>query len=181
MFETRNRLFWAAIAVLGSIGLGGCSATSDGEDFPPPATEDFKALFNLATGAIPHPTDLFFAGSTDGTLNLPVIAYRPPAIRDSLNTLDGWSTTAPMSTGFSSAIEPSTLSGTTVKLIEMYFSNTTKGPAAWRGPSLVSVLRAPRARPAAASARHRSWPGPALGCPGRAPPSGRGQRHAAAR
>ena len=44
---------------------------------PPPPTEDFKALFNLATGAIPHPTDLFFAGSTDGTLNLPVIAYRP--------------------------------------------------------------------------------------------------------
>src|SRR3954447_15219918 len=129
MFESRNRLFWPAIAVLGSIALGGCSASSDGPASPPPPSEDFKALFNLATGAIPHPTDLFFAGSTDGTLNLPVIAYRPASIRDGLNTLDGWSTTAPMSTGFSSPIQASTLSASTVKLIEMYFSNTTKGPA----------------------------------------------------
>ena len=34
-----------------------------------------------------------------------------------------------MSTGFSAPIQGSTLSATTVKLIEMYFSNTTKGPA----------------------------------------------------
>src|SRR5215213_7218716 len=122
MFESRNRLFWPAIAVLGSIALGGCSASSDGPASPAPATEDFKALFNLASGAIPHPTDLFFAGSTDGTLNLPAIAYRPASIRDSLNTLDGWSTTAPMSTGFSMPIQARTVSAAAVKVVEMYFS-----------------------------------------------------------
>ena len=87
MFETRNRLLWAAIAALGSLALGGCSASRDGEESPAPPSEDFKALFNLATGAIPHPIDLFFAGSNDGTLNLPAIAYRPPAMRDALNAL----------------------------------------------------------------------------------------------
>ena len=69
---------------------------------------DFKALFNLSTGAIPHPIDLFFAGSTDGTLNLPAIAYRPAAMRDALNTLDGWSTSATLSTGFSTPLQGST-------------------------------------------------------------------------
>ena len=143
MFESRNRLFGPALVVLAGIALGGCSPTQDGDPSPPPPTEDFKALFNPTTGALPHPTDLFFSGSTDGTLNLPTIAFRPASMQAALNALDGWSTSATMSTGFSMPIQPGTLSATSVRVVEMYFSNTTKAPAqgAELPPGVTSPVR----------------------------------------
>jgi hypothetical protein len=143
MFESRNRLFGPALVVLAGIALGGCSPTQDGDPSPPPPTDEFKALFNPTTGALPHPTDLFFSGSTDGTLNLPTIAFRPAAMQSALNALDGWSTSATMSTGFSMPIQAGTLSATSVRVVEMYFSNTTKAPAqgAELPPGVTSPVR----------------------------------------
>jgi dienelactone hydrolase len=130
MSVSMNRLSAAAVAaVLIVSGLSGCEATKDGDPFPPPPTDVFKAEFNTTSGALPYPIDLFFSGSTDGTINLPTIAFRPASNQAALNALDGWSTTAPITASFSMPVNGSTLSATTVRVVEMYLSNTTKGPA----------------------------------------------------
>ena len=146
MFESRIRL-WAATlaAAVAGMGLGGCEATKDGDPSPPPPTEVFKAEFNTTSGALPYPTDLFFSGSTDGTLEPPAsIAWRPASNRAALSALDGWSTTAPISTRFSMPLNASTLSGTTVRVVELYLSNTTKAPA--QGAELPSGVASPVSR-----------------------------------
>ena len=110
MFESRNRLVKPALAAaLATIALGGCSATKDGESYPLPATEVFKADFSTTSGSLPYPTDLFFSGSTDGTLNVPATIPWRANNREALNALDGWSTTAPITTRFSTAIDPGSL------------------------------------------------------------------------
>ena len=84
----------AALLVCG-FALAGCSG-SDGNlgDTDP------------TSGLLPFPIDLYFAGSTDGTLDLPVeIAALTPHFA-ALNALDGWSTTADITVRFSRAIDP---------------------------------------------------------------------------
>jgi hypothetical protein len=130
MFESRNRPSTTALAAaLVAVALAGCSASKDGDPLPPPASQVFKAEFSTTTGRLPYPTDLFFAGSTDGTLNLPTIAFRPAANQAALNSQDGWSTSAPITASFSSPVNESSLTPTSVVVVEMYLSNTTKGPA----------------------------------------------------
>lgn len=150
MFESRIRLWAAAFAVAAAgMGLGGCEATKDGDPFPPPPTTVFKAEFNTTSGALPYPTDLFFNGSTDGTLEPPAtIAWRPASNRLALSALDGWSTTAPISTRFSMPLNASSLSGTTVRVVELYLSNTTKAPA--QGAELPPGVTSPVSRVLAA-------------------------------
>src|ERR1700756_1797790 len=64
-----------------------------GGSTPPPQAGAATAFFNPATGQLPYPTDLYFAGSTDGTLNIqPAHALWPN--QASLNQPDGYSTTA---------------------------------------------------------------------------------------
>ena len=72
MFETRNRLFWPAMASLAAFGVAGCHPSSDGgTESPPPASEAAIARFNPATGILPYPIDLFFSPTpgvpSDGT------------------------------------------------------------------------------------------------------------------
>lgn len=146
MFESRSRLLVPAVlATLSGLALGGCEVSKDGDPFPAAPTETFKADFNSTTGALPYPIDLFFSGSTDGTLNLPIISFRPAAMRDALNSQDGWSTTAPISATFSMPIKASSLTAGSVRVIEMYLSNTTKGPA--QGAELPSGVTSPVIRP----------------------------------
>jgi dienelactone hydrolase len=146
MFESRRRLLVPAVlATLSGLALGGCEASKDGDPFPPAPTETFKADFNTTTGALPYPIDLFFSGSTDGTLNLPIISFRPAAMRDALNSQDGWSTTAPISATFSMPLKASSLTAGSVRVVEMYLSNTTKGPA--QGAELPPGVTSPVIRP----------------------------------
>ena len=89
MFESRTWLRACALAAsVATVAFAGCSASKEGDPLPAPANTDFKAEFNTTTGHLPYPTDLFFVGSTDGTLNLPVIPFRPASNRDALNSLD---------------------------------------------------------------------------------------------
>ncbi|HEX5649237.1 MAG TPA: hypothetical protein VFX69_06225, partial [Steroidobacteraceae bacterium] len=143
MFESRNRPVKPVLAAaLATIALGGCSATKDGEPYPLPPTEVFKADFSTTSGSLPYPTDLFFSGSTDGTLNPPAtIPWRPASNREALSALDGWSTTAPITTRFSMAIDPASLTANTVRVVELYLSNTTKAPAT--GAELPSGVTSP--------------------------------------
>ncbi len=126
------------IASAGALAMGfalvGCSnSADDGPNFPGPPPSTFVAEYSpTSTGFLPFPSDLpAFVGSTDGTLNFTGALAAAPALLTgpSLNTLDGFSTSAPITTSFNAAINGSTLSGSTVVMIEMYLSNSNKGPA----------------------------------------------------
>ena len=69
-------------------------------------------VFDPKGGNIPYPNNILFAGSTDGTLNIP---YDPNAsdasVKAALDTLDGFSTTSPITVGFNGEINATTLVG----------------------------------------------------------------------
>jgi hypothetical protein len=128
-----KRLIASACALAMGFALSGCGNSADDDPgFPATSTPAFVAQYSLTAGFLPFPSDLpAFAGTTDGTLNFTAPLNAAPFLLTggSLNTLDGFSTTGPITTAFSDAIAPSTLSGSTVVMIEMYLSNTNKGPA----------------------------------------------------
>ena len=138
MFESGNRLARPALAaVLATIALGGCSATKDGDPYPPPSSQDetMTAFFSSTGGRLPYPIDLFFAPSaaapvSDGTLNLPAtIVWRGAAVREALNSQDGWGTSSTLTATFSAPIDPATIDGSTVKIVKIWLNPATKGPA----------------------------------------------------
>ena len=77
--------------------------------------------FDLANSVIPFPNDLLFAGSLDGTVNIPG-TLTPPQI--AINALDGFSTVAPMTTGFTGEIDSDSMSRKSIKLYEVTLSPT---------------------------------------------------------
>jgi pimeloyl-ACP methyl ester carboxylesterase len=92
---------------------------------PPASNTPGTALFQPLQGVLPYPTDIFFSGSTDGTLNIqPANALIP--LQSSVNQLDGFSTTAVIRTRFASPINPATLNGSTVHVAQVVVSSTTK-------------------------------------------------------
>jgi dienelactone hydrolase len=145
MVDAKRWLIAPALAAVAGIALSGCEASQDGEykDFPKPAPETFTALFapTAAIPVLPFPTDLFFSGTTDGTLNIP-LTYAPMTLTAAgLNTLDGYSTAASMITRFSQPINPLSLGGSSVRVVELYLSNSTKGPA--QGAELPAGVTSP--------------------------------------
>ena len=131
MLVSNRRVLASVAALSATVVLAACSPTQNGDPSPPPPSKTFKAEYNPATLRLPWPNDAFFAGSTDGTLNLPAetATFAVTTLRTELNTLDGWSTSAPMNTLYDAPIDGSTLSGATVHVIEMYLKNATKMPA----------------------------------------------------
>lgn len=118
-----RRILWL-LALAGILWLPGCG--SDNKDVAEELQIDrkgFTAYFDLTAGIIPFPTNLLFKGSTDGTLNIPVpdsADYSNPKV--AMNALDGFSTVAPISTTFSGAIDPSTLTAANVRVFEVTLS-----------------------------------------------------------
>ncbi|RUM93572.1 MAG: lipase, partial [Thiothrix sp.] len=84
---------------------------------------NIKAVFDPSTGKIPPTNDVLFLGSEDGTLNIPDNSQDSDglkAVKASLNNLDGFSTTAPITTGFSSSLDPASVKlGETVRVFEL--------------------------------------------------------------
>lgn len=129
MVDAKTRL--VALAVLAGVGLSGCELSQKDPNYPDSITPtNFVALYNVAGGQTPWPNDAFFFGSTDGTLNIPAPYSAPPftLIGTPLNTQDGWSISAPANTSFSQSIDGSTIAAS-VRMVEVYLSNTTKFPA----------------------------------------------------
>jgi dienelactone hydrolase len=98
------------------------SACSDGIDVPRKPT---RLVYDGSSGDIPLPNDVLFednddASNLDGTLNLPEAdSTSEQKLYDALNSLDGWSTVAPLSFQFSEAVDAATVvAGTTVRLFE---------------------------------------------------------------
>ena len=109
-------VFAAALAFTGLL-LGGCFDDSDGGVTANPAAQplpvppaSFKARYVPSGGVFPYPNDLYFNGSTDGTLNVqPITAFTPNA--EAINALDGFSTNASIRIPFESAIDPASVAG----------------------------------------------------------------------
>ena len=92
-----------------------------------------SALFDPSNSIIPFPNNLLFNGSIDGTINIPVANssdLSDPQV--ALNGVDGFSTVAPMSSEFSTAIDTATVNGTSVKVYQVALS----GP----GGAVVGVI-----------------------------------------
>ena len=89
----------------------GCGVKSDN---PPPSNTFYAQFYLTSTGFnMPFPNDLYFNGSTDGTVNIPGLPnpndYSDPLV--AINTLDGFSSTAPITEQFTQPLDPSSLSG----------------------------------------------------------------------
>ena len=142
-------------AVLAAVLLvGGCSdsATNDapgvgptnpesGNGAPPPVAGvgSFRPQFVVASGVFPYPVDLYFLGSTDGTLNIPTsLAPAFPNLA-SINKLDGYSTSSPMTARFSAPINPATITPASVIVLEVAVDNATKATVGFRRPLTFGV------------------------------------------
>jgi hypothetical protein len=94
-----------------------------------PVTAIITAKFDPSNGVVPFPTNLLLSGTTDLTLNIPVVNpadYSDPKV--SMNALDGFSTTAPWSTTFSTPPRPSSVqAGTSVRVFQVTLSGPGGG------------------------------------------------------
>ena len=113
-------------ALLGALSIAvlvsACGSSSkDNSEQPSESTESATShgpLFDPATAKIPTTNDLLFKGSTDGTLNIPN-PDNNPAIT-AINTLDGFSTTIPITAEFDMPLAPSSLViGDTIHVFEV--------------------------------------------------------------
>ena len=98
------------------------------------AAAGFIARFAPADGILPFPSNLLFSGSQDGTLNIPVEDandFSDPSV--ALNTVDGFSTVAPMKAEFNLSIDAATVNSQTVHVYEV----TLSGP----GGAVTGVVR----------------------------------------
>ena len=91
------------------------------EKFDPPAQNTVIANYDPLSGVLPFPTNLIFSGTTDGSLNAPVVDpndYGDPAV--AMNTMDGYSGIASAYTSFSGTLDESTvIAGDTVRVFQV--------------------------------------------------------------
>ncbi len=126
-----KRMYAFLILVLPMLSLNGCGQTSGNGAPVATGQPKFEANFNIDTAnpantVIPFPIDLLFKGTTDGTLNIPLLPGEPTGSDNpkvAMNTLDGFSTIAPISTTFSTAANPATILPTVT--LHLYEVNAT--------------------------------------------------------
>ncbi len=116
-------LISSASVLLTAVFLSACGGASD-HDFTVPlplgeaAAPPHGPIFDPANSLIPTTNDLLFAGSTDGTLNLPNPDNNP--VRAALNKLDGFSTTIPFTAAFGMSLDPASLTiGESIRVFEV--------------------------------------------------------------
>jgi pimeloyl-ACP methyl ester carboxylesterase len=142
-----KKLIAAAIATV-TLLIGGCTAGdtispantysqngNPGGTTPVTPSGTNVALFKPASGILPYPTDLYFAGSMDGTLNIqPANALEPN--QTAVNALDGFSTNAVIRTTFGGPLNPASLTPLSVIVVPVITSNTTKATIGVAGAPL---------------------------------------------
>jgi len=145
-----NRLFAAVVMSAAALLAAGCSSSVDnpsdvgptdptqGNGAPPgtttpPTPAATAALFQPAQGIFPFPNDLYFSGTTDGTINIqPANGLIPNQV--GLNALDGWSTTAPIRIRFGGALDPTSFSTANIRVYQVTVSNTNKAVSGFTRP-----------------------------------------------
>jgi pimeloyl-ACP methyl ester carboxylesterase len=130
-------------ACSGGYGTVGPTVTTSGNGNPAGATPltpqaSTAALFQPLQGILPYPTDLYFAGSTDGTLNIqPPNALMPN--QAAVNSLDGFSTTAVIRARFGGPLNPASLTAQSVIILQVTIDNTTKATTGVVKPLIYGV------------------------------------------
>lgn len=105
--------------------LAACVTGSSGSGDPNP-NSGFQARFVPLGGMMPFPNDLYFNGSTKGTLNIPGSATVPQnAPLLALNHLDGFGTESDINIYFTGSVDASTLANN-VFVFQVTSSATTK-------------------------------------------------------
>lgn len=146
----------ATSLIVAALVLAGCGGGGKGEVGPtnpasgngnpggatPPAqSSPATALFQPLQGVLPYPTDVYFLGSTDGTLNIqPANALMP--LQSSVNQLDGFSTNAVIRTRFASPLDPSSLTATSVYLAQVVIDSATKAVVGFTKPLVLGTSAA---------------------------------------
>ena len=115
-----KRIITFAIVPLAILALSACdtdkpTTVQDSINTTAPSTSDY----DLSQSIIPFPNDLLFQDSEDGTINIPVDESDLSDPQVAINGVDGFSTVAPMSTGFSTAIDQASITGTSVRVFEV--------------------------------------------------------------
>jgi Bacterial virulence factor lipase N-terminal len=104
---------------------------SGGSTAPAPAAT--AALYQPAQGIFPFPNDLYFSGTTDGTINIqPANGLIPNQV--GLNALDGWSTNGPIRIRFGGPLNPASFSAATIRVYQVTVSNTNKAVSGFTRP-----------------------------------------------
>ncbi|HEX2668355.1 MAG TPA: hypothetical protein VHP13_08270, partial [Gammaproteobacteria bacterium] len=91
--------------------LTACVSSSDSTTPSPNPNAGFQARFTPLGGMMPFPNDLYFNGSTDGTLNIPgdtAVSQNGPLL--ALNHLDGYGTQSDINVYFTAPVKESSLS-----------------------------------------------------------------------
>lgn len=124
------RLLFIPALILSLLVMTGCKTSSDDNLQDSLSTVAGTSDFDPASSIIPLPNNLLFNGTADGTLNSPVAD--PADLSDpqvALNALDGFSTVAPFTTGFTGAISPASVNAASVRVFEVVLA-APGGPAA---------------------------------------------------
>ncbi|MBS0365721.1 MAG: hypothetical protein JSR67_07870 [Proteobacteria bacterium] len=113
---------------VGSANLSSGNGNPGGTSCISPQRMANTALYCPSGGVLPYPFDAYFAGSTDGTLNIQPANPLWPG-QSALNGLDGFSTTAPIRETFNGPIDAASL-GTPGAVVVVHIStnNRTKAP-----------------------------------------------------
>ncbi len=109
------------MALLATALLASCSSKpSDSVQKSVDTVGPYSSTFDPANGLVPFPDDLLFQGTTDGTLNIPVAnAADLSDPKVAMNALDGFSTDAPITAGFSGPIDPASVTASSVRMFEV--------------------------------------------------------------
>jgi len=92
-------------------------------------TAPMEAKYSTTDGIIPFPNNILFVGTTDGTLNITSGIIDPNDITNptvALNTLDGFSTVAPISTTFALPIDATSITAASVRVFEVVTGPVTQ-------------------------------------------------------
>ena len=99
---------------------------------------DAYVVFDSTGGDIPYPNNILFAATLDGTLNIPYEESDADAsVKFALNTLDGFSTTSPISVGITGELNASTL----VSGLKVYEINATASALTGGVPIITAITR----------------------------------------
>jgi len=121
----------------GSVGPANLTGFNGNPGGSTPVTQPSSntALFHPAAGVLPYPTDLYFAGSTDGTLNIqPANALMPN--QGAINALDGFSTSAVIRERFGGALNPASFTVASIIIVPVTTDNLTKATTGVLGAPL---------------------------------------------
>jgi hypothetical protein len=149
-----KRQHLAALFAAAAITLGGCASSVSDDDGDrdlnatdptsgnlnpgggaTPVNTGFRPLFQPAFGVFPYPYDAYFAGSTDGTLNLPASPFNPvtfvqtgrTASEPVQNALDGFSTTTHLTVRFEGAVNLASVTAANLVVLQVTTDTATKG------------------------------------------------------